>query len=63
MKVNAHKPRQLRKQNAWYYLPLGREKYVTVYQYNPVKRSQGAIIIKLNAQKLLRELLTIGIKP
>ena len=61
MKVKAGNPRQLRKQGAWYYLPYGTDKTVSVYC--EAKDGINLTTVKIPAQKLLRELIAIGVKP
>jgi hypothetical protein len=54
MKVDARKPRHLRKQDAWYYLPYGNGHCVSVYQ-----RGKALSRIRIPARKLLRELKAV----
>ena len=63
MKVDAGKPRQLKKQSAWYYLPFGREDYVSLCKQVSAADVGTVFLVKIPARKLLRELLAIGIKP
>ena len=61
MKVKAGNPRKLHKQGAWYYLPCGADKDVSVYC--EVKGGQTLVQVRMSAKKLLRELIAIGVKP
>ena len=49
MKINANKPRQLRKQKAWYYLPSRNVPWLIIVGPKDV--------IHIPARKLLKELL------
>jgi len=62
LKVDAAKPRQLNNQNAWYYLPYACEKNIEIYRSANSWVNNGPVAT-INARKLLRELLAVGVKP